>query len=392
MILNSEQKDLKDNLSTYKESMIEKERILGFGSFEMDLLNQELSWSDGMYLLFGYNPAIDKGLIKFDEHFYRLHMTESDICTAKNKLNEALVSQENYIIETSIRTKDDKSKRLETYVNFERQDNGRPSKIIGITRDITLLKNYEKNLQQKIEELDRSNKELEEFTYIASHDLQEPLRKITAFSERLQERAGNEIGQDGQLYLQRILAATQNMRNLIDTLLEFSRISRHNNPLETIDLNKIIKEVLTDLELKIEETNTTIQCSTLPLITSCHSQMKQLFTNLISNAIKFRKPDEPSTIKISSEKISDIEKNKHHLNTGKLYYKIIVSDTGIGFEQEYAFKIFQIFQRLHGKAEYPGSGIGLAICKKIVDNNNGLIYAESSPGKGAEFSIILPQN
>jgi signal transduction histidine kinase len=149
--------------------------------------------------------------------------------------------------------------------------------------------------------------------------------------------------------------------------------------------------VLTDLELKIEETNAVIRCSSLPSITSYHSQMKQLFTNLLSNAIKFRKPGEPPFIDISSELISDREKSNHLLNNDLKYYKIIIRDSGIGFEQEYALKIFQIFQRLHGKAEYPGSGIGLAICKKIVENHNGIVYAESSPGEGAVFSVILPE-
>jgi len=391
MLLQREQQELKDNLAEYKELMIEKERILDFGSFEMDLSTKELHWSDGMYLLYGYDPTSDKEKIKLDEDFYKIHLAESEILAAREKLNIALQTKDNYTLETSIRTKKGIVKRLETYGKIESLIKGQPRKIVGITRDITRLKDYEKNLQHKIEELDRSNKELEEFAYIASHDLQEPLRKITAFGERLQEKAFNEIGEEGQLYLKRILAATQNMRLLIDNLLEFSRTTRHNHTLEKIDLNVIIKEVLTDLELKIEETNTIIHCSLLPSVSIYHSQMKQLFTNLLSNAIKFRKPSEQPIIKITSEVLSDKEKNDHFLTEDKQYYKIKVTDLGIGFEQEYAFKIFQIFQRLHGKSEYPGSGIGLAICKKIVDNHNGIIYAESAPGKGATFSILLPE-
>lgn len=392
VLSNRRQQELKDNLVRYKESMIEKERMLDFGSLEMDLLNRELYWSDGMYLLFGYDPVTDKGKIELNDDFYRLHMSESDLISAKNKLKEALENKDNCVIEIPIRTKTGIHKRLETYGKIERHVNGKPYKIVGITRDITRLKDYEKNLQQKIAELDRSNKELEEFAYIASHDLQEPLRKITAFSERLQEKAVSEIGEDGQLYLQRILVATQNMRLLIDNLLEFSRTNRHKDALEKIDLNIVLKEVFTDLELKIEETNTIIECSSMPLLTAYYSQMKQLFTNILSNAIKFKKPGEPPRIIISCEELTDKEKNNHSLVSDKKYYKIIISDYGIGFEQEYAFKIFHIFQRLHGKAEYPGSGIGLAICKKIVDNHHGIIYAEGKPLKGATFSIILPEN
>ena len=390
-LLSREQKRLKDNLSEYRETMIEKERRLDFGSLEMNLLTGELYWSDGMYLLFGYDPVLDKSGISLNDDFYRLHMTQADIDDAREKLRDALKDKENYIIETPIQTKRGAEKRLETYGKIERLPDGKPSRIVGISRDITRLKDYEKNLQQKIEELNRSNKELEEFAYIASHDLQEPLRKITAFSERLQEKVGDELSQEAKLYLQRILAATQNMRLLIDNLLEFSRTNRHSDSLETIDLNNILKEIITDLELKIEETNARVQYSSLPSIISYHSQMKQLFTNLLSNAIKFRKPDQPPLIIISSEVASEKEKANFRFPIDKRYFKIVVRDSGIGFEKEYALKIFQIFQRLHGKAEYPGSGIGLAICKKIVENHHGVIYAESGPGEGAVFTVIIPE-
>ena len=392
VISNREQQQLKDSLSLYRESMIDKERLLDFGSLELNLVTNELHWSDGMYLLFGYDPAEYRSKLKFDEDFYLIHIAQADFEASRKKLKEALENNDNYIIETAIRTRSGINKRLETYGKIERDSNRTPVKIVGITRDVTRLKDYEKNLGHKIEELNRSNKELEEFAYIASHDLQEPLRKITAFSERLQEKAKEEIGQDGQLYLQRILAATQNMRLLIDNLLEFSRTSRHNDPLENIDLNTVFKEVLADLELKIEETNAKIQHSPLPIITSYHSQMKQLFTNLLSNAIKFRKPGASPFIQVWSENASEKEKSDHLLRTDKRYHKIVVRDSGIGFEQEYSLKIFQIFQRLHGKAEYPGSGIGLAICKKIVENHNGVLYAESNPGDGAVFTVILPEN
>jgi signal transduction histidine kinase len=181
------------------------------------------------------------------------------------------------------------------------------------------------------------------------------------------------------------------MRLLIDNLLEFSRTSRNNHSFEKVDLNVVLKQVISDLELKIEETNTVIEISSMPLIMAIHSQMTQLFTNILANAIKFRKQTEDSSINVRCEKVSDDEKSANFLIQEKEYYKISISDSGIGFEQEYALRIFQIFQRLHGKAEYPGSGIGLAICKKIVDNHNGIIYAESVPGRGSTFSFILPE-
>lgn len=251
---------------------------------------------------------------------------------------------------------------------------------------------FQKILENKVKELDRTNKELEEFAYIASHDLQEPLRKITSFSERLKEKLPANLEPDVQLYLNRMLAATDNMRTLIDNLLEFSRTSRSSEPFVKTDLNNIISEVRADLELKIEESDTTIESAVLPTIDAIPLQMRQLFTNLFTNAIKFKSADSQPRISITSDKLTEEEKEHHQLRSNTEYYKIIVKDYGIGFDQEFAMKIFQIFQRLHGKAEYPGSGIGLAICKKIVENHMGVIYAQSEPGKGAEFIIILPES
>jgi light-regulated signal transduction histidine kinase (bacteriophytochrome) len=251
---------------------------------------------------------------------------------------------------------------------------------------------FQKILENKVRELDRSNKELEEFAYIASHDLQEPLRKITSFSERLKEKLPSNLEPDVQLYLNRMLAATDNMRMLIDNLLEFSRTSRISEPFVRTDLNNIISEVIADLELKIEETSTSVTSETLPVIDAIPMQMRQLFTNLFTNAIKFKGDGATPKIEITSSELSDEEKDANHLRVNNKYFKITVKDHGIGFDQEFSMKIFQIFQRLHGKAEYPGSGIGLAICKKIVENHSGRIFATSEAGKGAEFITILPES
>ena len=251
---------------------------------------------------------------------------------------------------------------------------------------------FQKILENKVKELDRSNKELEEFAYIASHDLQEPLRKITSFSERLKEKLPANLEPDVQLYLNRMLAATDNMRTLIDNLLEFSRTSRISEPFVKIDLNNIISEVKADLELKIEESSTKIESDVLPMIDAIPMQMRQLFTNLFTNAIKFKKADTTPEIEIRCSVLSDEEKDANHLRQPMQYYKLTVKDRGIGFDQEFSMKIFQIFQRLHGKAEYPGSGIGLAICKKIVENHSGRIFAESELGQGTEFIIIVPES
>jgi light-regulated signal transduction histidine kinase (bacteriophytochrome) len=222
--------------------------------------------------------------------------------------------------------------------------------------------------------------------------MNEPLRKITTFIERLETKYKSELGADGKLYLTRISASVENMRHLIDTLLEFSRTARSNQPFLQVDLNRILKEVQTDLELKIEETGTTIHVEALPVIEAIPSQMKQLFDNLLNNSIKFRKPAVHPVINIRCLRLSRRQKEQYHLDTGNTWFKIDFIDNGIGFEPEFNTRIFQIFQRLHGKTEYPGSGIGLAICKKIIDQHKGLIYATGESDNGATFTIILPEH
>jgi light-regulated signal transduction histidine kinase (bacteriophytochrome) len=302
-----------------------------------------------------------------------------------------LKSKSNYTRETSIITKDGIRKQLETYAKIIHDAEGNIDKIIGTTRDVTPLRKYEISLEEKIQELNRSNKELEEFAYIASHDLQEPLRKLTTFTERLQTKFNDRLGQDGLVYLERIRVATENMRILIENLLEFSRTARSTHLFEYQDLSLLLETVKSDLELKIEESGTRINNRKLPSIECIPSQIKQLFDNLLNNSIKFKNKEKQCVINVSSSTLSKPEKDALHLPIDKNYFKIVVQDNGIGFEEEYTERIFQIFQRLHGKSEYPGSGIGLAICKKIVDNHNGLIHAEGIPDEGATFTIVFPE-
>jgi len=186
-------------------------------------------------------------------------------------------------------------------------------------------------------------------------------------------------------------AATKNMRLLIDNLLDFSRISRTGDEYEKTDLNEVLQKVMTDLEVSVEETKAVITADKLPVVEAHASQMKQLFSNVLSNALKFRKPSVPPRVNIICQVLSGSDIEKFNLEKNLKYFRIDIRDNGIGFEQEYAQRIFQIFQRLHGKAEYPGSGIGLAICKKIVDYHNGLIYAQGHQHEGAVITIILPE-
>ncbi|HEY9489207.1 MAG TPA: ATP-binding protein, partial [Chryseosolibacter sp.] len=235
-------------------------------------------------------------------------------------------------------------------------------------------------------------RDLEEFAYIASHDLQEPLRKISMFTERLKAKYDKTLDAEAELFIDRILVSAANMRTLIENLLDFSRANRRSDTVEEVNIRTILDAVISELELKIEETKAVITFSgTFPTLEAVSSEMKQLFSNVLSNAIKFRKTSVAVDINVRSRKISKTEIHNLGLSTDHTYYKMEVQDNGIGFEPEYSEKIFQIFQRLNGKSEYPGSGIGLAICKKIVEKHNGLIFANSQPDRGATFTVILPE-
>jgi PAS domain S-box len=384
----TEQLQLYRDLAAYKAMKQENEEFLSYGTWEFDLQTGRYFWSDGMYRLFGYDPGADKSRTAVTESLYRKHMKDEDFEQWQALRNQ----QEHYSWEFQITAADGSVKRLETVAKVLYDLDGRRLKKIGTCRDITRLRQYQSSLEEKVKDLDRSNKELEEFAYVASHDMNEPLRKITTFIERLENKYRNELGADGQLYLSRIAASVENMRLLIDTLLEFSRTARNNQPYVQVDLNDILSQVKADLELKIEETVASIEAVDLPVIAAVPSQMKQLFDNLISNSIKFRKAGVNPHIVIRTHKLSKKQKEQWRLDMNGSYYKIDFTDNGIGFEPEYSERIFQIFQRLHGKSEYPGSGIGLAICKKITDHHKGVIYATSEPDKGATFTVILPES
>jgi signal transduction histidine kinase len=237
------------------------------------------------------------------------------------------------------------------------------------------------------EELSRSNRELEDFAFVASHDLQEPLRKIRAFGDRLMSTYGQELDGKGADYISRMKLAAERMSNLINDLLEFSRVTTRGDDFSDVDLSLLIEEVVGDLEIAIEECDGKINVDDLPFIKGDKGQMYQLFLNLLSNAIKFRKPDVSPVISIQYEKH---QTNDELTNLTVDWHIITISDNGIGFEQEFADKIFVPFQRLHGRTEYKGTGIGLAVCRRIIERHGGTISAESDLTKGAVFTLRIP--
>jgi two-component system CheB/CheR fusion protein len=253
------------------------------------------------------------------------------------------------------------------------------------------LKEYARNLKDVNNNLTRSNQELQQFAYAASHDLQEPLRKIIIFSGKLQQEYKELLPEMGKEYINKMVSSSARMTRLIDDLLNFSRVSRSEDKFENVNLNEILQNVLNDFEVVIAQKNAIISYDHLPVIPAIPLQMTQLFQNIISNALKFSKQSSPPMINISLQKeITDELSNFPQLSHNIPYYKLTFKDNGIGFNQTYSEQIFTIFQRLHGKSEYSGTGIGLALCRKIADNHNGIIFARSEEEKGAEFHILLP--
>lgn len=242
------------------------------------------------------------------------------------------------------------------------------------------------------EELARSNRELEDFAFVASHDLQEPLRKIRAFGNRLESGYNDVIDERGKDYLARMLNAAERMSMLISDLLAFSRVSTRGKEFGEVDLNRAINSVIDDLEIAIDEKSAEINVSDMPVIRGDKSQLEQLFLNLISNALKFQSEGVKPIVSINVTNALPEDTSDILISEEYEWIKITVTDNGIGFEQSFAEKIFAPFQRLHGRSEYKGTGIGLAVCRRIVERHNGQINAISKPGEGATFSIILPKD
>lgn len=240
------------------------------------------------------------------------------------------------------------------------------------------------------DELARSNRELEDFAFVASHDLQEPLRKIRAFGNRLESGYADVIDERGQDFLARMLNAAERMSMLISDLLAFSRVSTRGKEFVDVDLNTALASVVSDLEIAIDEKSATVTIDDMPTVRGDRSQLEQLFLNLISNALKFQPDNVAPEVNVGLSKPSDDELASLLMSDEFEWIKIDVKDNGIGFEQSFAEKIFAPFQRLHGRSQFKGTGIGLAVCRRIVERHNGQISATSIPGEGATFTILMP--
>jgi light-regulated signal transduction histidine kinase (bacteriophytochrome) len=271
--------------------------------------------------------------------------------------------------------------------------------VIDVSQQVIARKKIEevvaartKELEVANKDLKKSNADLAQFAYIASHDLQEPIRKIRIFSQMIEKMLEDYPNEQAKIYLEKIETSSARMHALIKDVLTFSEVSNKSSEIKAVDLNELIQQILCDFELVIAEKEAEIEVESLPTLNANPLQMYQLFGNLISNALKFVRKDLKPLIRIAVRKMKVEEIESLHLRSDLTYCNISVQDNGIGFRQEHAEQIFNIFQRLHKKADYEGTGIGLALCRKIARNHQGDLFAEGNADKGAVFNIIIPVN
>jgi PAS domain S-box-containing protein len=370
------------------------------GVWNYNLISGELHWSDECRAIFGVPKDL---VISFD--FFQNSIHEDDRADILQAIKTALNSPENNKYDKTyriIRQNDGAIRWIRSQATTFFNTEGKIQKFIGSVLDITdqksRMEDLENTVNARIKDLEiananlaASNKDLERFAFVASHDLQEPLRKIATFADTLVTRHQALFDDEARDLIERMRQAASRMKGFINNLLSYSSVARVDD-FVMVDLNEIIEEILADLELSIREKRAQIYQESLPRVLGSPFQLRQLFQNLISNGLKFCKPGQVPEIFIASRKVpgSDIGPDIKPEDTTKSFYEITVADNGIGFEPEHSLAIFKMFQRLHAHAEYPGSGIGLSIVKRVADNHNGYVHAESSSGNGAKFFFFVP--
>lgn len=355
----------------------------GLGHWHINLDTNEFNFSENLQKISGYSSADE---LNFENVLSLIHPDDRHNLI-ETSLKDYQLNRTSVSVFRIIR-KDGKVRYIKGTSDKMRVN--KSSFIVGIAQDITSLIDKEIMLEEKNLQLERQNEELASFNHMASHDLQEPLRKIQVLSKLIMENEEGHLSEKSLNFFNRILYSANRMQSLINDLLDYSRANNPSSVKIPYDLNRILKESIHNLKEEISSKKAKIQSEPLPVLNIIPSQVQQLFNNLIDNALKYSKTDISPVIRITSKIVPGELVTGYGLKKIAHYHCINFTDNGIGFDQKYANKIFEIFQRLHGKTEYSGTGIGLTICKKVIQNHNGYITASGNPGIGSTFSLYFP--
>lgn len=376
-----------EQLALNSESNNLTEQVGEFGTWFLNLETNTYTFSENEYRLLGVKPfSFEPSLEVFLRYIHPEDLSFVQDIIAEINTHQKLVPFTYRVIRAE-------GNIVYLRVNGKIITNESGERIlIGTTSDVTEEVLINQGIEERNRELEANNKELQAFNYVASHDLQEPLRKIQTFISRLVDKDLNSLSENGQQYLLKIQDSSQRMRVLIDDLLKYSRANKAEQVFEETDLNNLFENSKLELVQIIEEKKASIINDELPVLNVIPFQMQQLFTNLISNSLKYSKENVVPEITVNISEVDASQEEAIPVNEKNKYYKIIFKDNGIGFDSQYAEKIFLLFNRLHNKNEFSGTGIGLAICKKIVENHKGFIFADGQIDAGATFTIYLPQS
>lgn len=374
-----------DQLEIFKESTNQSQIISHQGNWIWDIDGNSFIYSDNLYRLLGEEPQSFAATLEN----YLSYVHPEDIDKLREEMEKMMQDEDLPFIYYRIIQKNGVIKHFKSYAKVYKNSTDN-RQLLGTTNDISDEIEHYRVLEERNLELENNNKELSAFNYVASHDLQEPLRKILTFLSRLEDKESDKLSKTGLIYIDRIKNASTRMRLLIDDLLQFSRTNKTDKIFEVIDINLLFEGAKQDLAEVISEEKAIITADIFPVINVIPFQIQQLFSNLISNSLRYRAKDRIPEIHIAYSNIKASEEPEILKPVKKQYHKITFTDNGIGFDNEYAQQIFILFNRLHNKDEYSGTGIGLSICKKIVENHHGLIFAHGKLNVGATFNVYLP--